>query len=61
MEFSKQYIQPHKGNLEVWYFNNRNLYVDFMIIFLTVWVILFPKSDLVYRVFKDLPQKDFKK
>lgn len=61
VEFSKKYIQPHKGELEKWYFNNRSLYVDFMIIFLTAWVILFPKSDLVYRVFKDLPQKDFKK
>ena len=35
--------------------------MDFMIIFLTVWAIISPKSDLVYRVFKDLPQKDFEK
>lgn len=58
VEFSKQYIQPHKGELEKWYFNNRSLYVDFMIIFLTVWVILFPKSDLVYKVFATLPKTD---
>lgn len=56
VEFSKQYIQPHKGELEKWYFNNRSLYVDFMIIFLTVWVILFTKSDLVYKVFPSLPR-----
>ena len=53
-----QYIQPHKGELEKWYFNNLSLYVDFMIIFLTVWVILFPKSDLVYKVFPTLPRLD---
>ena len=58
VEFSKQYIQPHKGELEKWYFNNRSLYVDFMIIFLTVWVILFPKSDLVYKIFPTLPKTD---
>ena len=28
-----------------------------MIIFLTIWVVLFPKSSLVFRVFKDLPKK----
>jgi len=61
IEFSRLYIQPHKGELEVWYFNNRNLWVDFMIIFLTVWVILFPKSDLVYKVFPTLPRIDFEK
>ncbi|MBP1629404.1 MAG: sugar transferase [Bacteroidetes bacterium] len=59
--FYQNYIQPHKGELEVWYFNNRNLWVDFMIIFLTVWVILFPKSDLVYKVFPTLPRMDFEK
>lgn len=61
VEFSKQYIQPHKGNLEVWYFNNRGLWVDFMIIFLTVWVIIFPKSDLVYKVFPTLPKINLEK
>ena len=49
-------ISPVKGELEKWYFHNKSLYVDFMIIFLTCWVILFKKSNLVYRVFKNLPR-----
>jgi hypothetical protein len=28
-----------------------------MLIFLTVWVIVFPKSDLAFRVFRDLPER----
>jgi lipopolysaccharide/colanic/teichoic acid biosynthesis glycosyltransferase len=59
MVFLRQYIQPYKGSLEVWYFHNRSLWVDFKIIFLTVWVILFPKSELAYRFFPTLPRKDF--
>lgn len=59
VEFAKECITPHKGALEVWYYNHRSLWVDFMIIFLTCWVIVFPKSDLVYKVFPTLPRKDF--
>ena len=59
MVFLRSVIQPFKGDLEVWYHQNRNLWVDFLIIFLTAWVVLFPKSELVYKVFPTLPQKDF--
>lgn len=59
--FMRDVIQPHKGNLEVWYYNHRSLWVDFLLIFLTVWVVLFPKSELMYKVFPDLPRKDFEK
>ncbi|MBR1626132.1 MAG: sugar transferase [Bacteroidales bacterium] len=58
VKFAEQIIHPHKGNLEIWYYKNRSLYVDFMIIFLTCWVILFPKSNLIYKVFPTLPRKD---
>ena len=56
-EFYKQHIAPHKGDLELWYQQNLSLYTDSMLIFLTAWVIIFPKSDLVYKIFKDLPEK----
>ncbi len=58
-KFAYEVVQPHKGNLEVWYYNHRSLWVDFLIIFLTCWVIIFPKSDLVHKVFPSLPKKDF--
>lgn len=52
-------IYPFKGALEMWYQQHASLYTDFMIIFLTAWSILFPKNELVSKVFKDLPQRDF--
>lgn len=55
--FYSQYISPYKGSLELWYQKKVSFYTDFMIIFLTVWVVLFPKSNLVFKVFKDLPEK----
>ena len=55
-EFYNKYIAPYKGALEIWYLNNKSLWVDIKIIFLTAWTILFPKSNLVYQLLKDLPQ-----
>jgi len=61
-EYYRKFISPYKGDLELWYQNKISFYTDFMIIFLTIWVVIFPKSDLVFRVFKDLPSKpDFLK
>jgi lipopolysaccharide/colanic/teichoic acid biosynthesis glycosyltransferase len=56
IKYYNEQILPVKGELEKWYFYNVSLYVDFMIVFLTCWVIIAPKSDLVYRIFKDLPR-----
>lgn len=61
IEFVKEHLQPHKGNLEIWYHEHRSLWVDTMIVFLTVWVVLFPKSELVYKVFPSLPKKDLER
>jgi lipopolysaccharide/colanic/teichoic acid biosynthesis glycosyltransferase len=55
--FYNNVISPHKGELELWYQNKQSFKVDFMIIFLTIWVVIFPSSSLVYTVFKDLPKK----
>ena len=56
-EFYSKFISPYKGSLELWYQKKISFYTDFMIIFLTIWVVFFPKSNLVFRVFKDLPEK----
>lgn len=55
--FYKEHIAPYKGALEVWYQNNLSLHTDVMILFLTLWVIVSPESDLLYNVFKTLPPK----
>lgn len=56
-ECYKTRIAPYKGALECWYSEHNNIWTDFIIIYLTVWVILFPKSQLPYKWFKYLPQK----
>lgn len=53
--FYAKHISPYKGELELWYQKHLSLYTDFMLIFLTAWVIIAPKRNLVYTVFKDLP------
>jgi lipopolysaccharide/colanic/teichoic acid biosynthesis glycosyltransferase len=56
-EFYQKVIAPYKGEIEIWYQNNFSFSTDFKIIFLTAWVILFPKSDLLYSFFNNLPKR----
>ncbi len=51
-------IAPYKGALELWYLKHIGFCADLAIIFLTAWVVLFPKSNIVYKIFKDLPRYD---
>ena len=56
-EFDKLHIAPYKGELELWYQKNLSAYTDLMLVFLTAWAIVAPQSELVYTVFKDLPER----
>ena len=57
--FYERVIAPYKGNLEMWYQNKRSFFLDLKLIFLTLWVVLFPKTNLYYKWFKDLPKRTF--
>jgi len=54
-DFYKKNIMPYKGALELWYYENRTLKIDLIIMFLTALAILFPKQDLHNKILKDLP------
>jgi len=58
-DFYKRVIAPYKGELEMWYQENRSLYLDFQLIFMTAFVIFVPKTRLYERWFKDLPKREF--
>lgn len=58
-ECYRDVILPYKGALEVWYQQHQGFYTDFMILFLTAWYVVFPKSKLVYKVFPSLPGRNF--
>lgn len=54
-QFHNKIITPYKGALEVWFASNRNLYSYFVLIALTAWCVIFPKSRLYKRIFRNLP------
>ena len=54
-QFYRDNIIPYKGKLELWYRDNMSLYTDLVIIFLTAWLILFPKSRLQTKALSNLP------
>ena len=58
-EFYKGKIYPFKGKLEIWYQQHNSFFLDLKLIFLTAWVIFFPKSKLYEKWFKDLPKRNF--
>jgi len=58
-ELYKGKIYPFKGELEIWYQNNKSFILDIKLIFLTAWVILSPTSRVYEKWFKDLPKRNF--
>lgn len=56
-QFYNNFIAPYKGKLEMWYNQHKSLMADTLIFFATLWVIIFPKSNLIYKIFKDLPER----
>ena len=48
-------IAPYKADLEVWYANYRSIGLDFLLMFLTAWVIVSGNTNLIFKIFSDLP------
>ena len=55
-KFYKEKIAPYKAEVEIWYHQNHSVFIDFKLIFLTAWVIIFPNSNIVEKVFRSLPK-----
>jgi len=56
VEFYGEVIAPYKGALEEWFVSNKSLRIYFILIFITVWAVINPKSPLIWRIFRDLPE-----
>jgi len=53
----REQIAPHKGELELWYQDNRSLWVDLKLLVLTLASVLIPESrNLLYRSFPTAPR-----
>ena len=55
-KFYDDHIIPYKNKLELWYVKNNSISTYFKIIFVTAWVILFPRSNIYERFFSKLPK-----
>ena len=55
MEFYREHIIPYKSDLELWFLENNTLWLYIKIIFVTAWVVAFPSSTIVDKVFKGIP------
>ena len=51
-------VAPYKGELELWYIENKSLWLDLKLIFLTALVVINPHNMLYRKVVPDLPQKE---
>lgn len=54
-EFYENVIAPYKGKLELWYVDNRNILVYFLLIISTIYVLISPKSKFLWSLLRDLP------
>lgn len=53
--FYDDVIAPYKAQLEIWYKNNKSIFLYFKLIILTVRQLFFSKKSLPFEVFLDLP------
>lgn len=55
-DFYVRELAPYKADLELWYFENKSLKVDFGIIICTAISIIFPKSRIHEKIFSGIPE-----
>jgi len=56
VDFYDQVIAPYKGEVEAYYTEIIGIYSYLKIIFLTLWVVIFPKSGAVWKFFPKIPK-----
>ena len=55
IDFYDTVIAPYKREVESFYVHSQNIVTYFKIILATLWVVLFPKSKIIWRLFPKLP------
>jgi lipopolysaccharide/colanic/teichoic acid biosynthesis glycosyltransferase len=56
IDFYDQVIGPYKGEVEEWYESKQKISTYITLILLTIWVVIFSNSKLVWKLYKDLPE-----
>lgn len=55
LEIYARDIAPYKGELEIWFVENRSFALYLKSIFATIWVVLFDSEDVTWRLFPTIP------
>jgi lipopolysaccharide/colanic/teichoic acid biosynthesis glycosyltransferase len=55
-QFYAEDIAPYKGELEIWYVQHQSMRLDLLLMVLTVWALVFPRSTWYVKLLKDLPR-----
>lgn len=55
-DFHRNVITPYKARLEAWFVSHRSTGLYLLLILLTIWVVWFPRSKAVWRLFPTLPE-----
>ena len=56
VDFHEKILTPFKAEIEVWMSKKNNLTNYFLLIFLTIWIVLFPSTKILNNFFKDRPK-----
>ena len=56
LDYYNNVLLPYKGILEKWYVKKKNLYIYFSVIILTISIVIFPKFNIIRKIFPDLPK-----
>jgi lipopolysaccharide/colanic/teichoic acid biosynthesis glycosyltransferase len=55
IDFYDTVIAPYKGEVESFYVNSKSIASYFKVILATIWVVIFPNSKIVWRLFPKIP------
>ncbi len=57
VEFHRDVIGKYKGELEIWFVENKSITLYILVVILTAWVVVFPgKNGFLWRIFPTLPK-----
>jgi lipopolysaccharide/colanic/teichoic acid biosynthesis glycosyltransferase len=55
----REIICPYKGELEKWYQKRQHITTYLLIIFVTMWVVIYSESEIYFRIWPSLPSPPF--
>ena len=55
LDFYDEVIAPYKGAVESYYIDCCSMFMYFKVIYVTIWVVCFPDSKIVWNLFPELP------